>query len=129
MKAKRKSKSKIHLLSIVWGIIFTSFITLAVGSYIINDFIEHGRLFLNELRKDISNPLDPTIYFITYMIGYAVIWWKPLWGSIIIIIASIYYVTVAGFNGPPMFAVPGFLVGALYMAYWLIEGRKQTNVA
>jgi hypothetical protein len=126
MKAKRKSKSNLHLLSIIWGLMFTSFILLAVGSYTIDDFIEHGSLFLNELRKDISNPLDPTLYFFMYIIGYAVIWWKPLWGSIIIITASIYYVSVAGFGGPLIFAAPGFLVGALYMAYWLIEGRIKT---
>ena len=129
MKSKSKPKSKLHLLSIVWGIIFSVFMFLTIGVKIIGGIFEEGRLFLNELLESFSNPLDPTLYFFTYIIGYVVIWWKPLWGSIIIITASIYYVIVGGLGGPPIFAAPGFLVGALYMAYWLIEGRKQTNAA
>ena len=129
MNSKRKPISKLHLLSIVWGLIFTSFILLVVGSKMIIGIIEDGRLFLNELPESFSNPLDPTLYFFTYIIGYVVIWWKPLWGSIIIIIASIYYVTVAGLGGPPIFAGPGFLVGALYLINWFVVRRNQTNAA
>lgn len=129
MKSKSKPKSKLHLLSIVWGLIFTSFMLLAVGSKMIIGIIEDGRLFLNELPESFSNPLDPTLYFFTYIIGYIVIWWKPLWGSIIIIIASVYYVTVAGLGGPPIFAAPGFLVGALYLINWFVVRRNQTNAA
>ena len=73
MKAKSKPKSKLHLLSIVWGLIFTSFMILAVGSKMIIGIIEDGRLFLNELPESFSNPLDPTLYFFTYIIGYVVI--------------------------------------------------------
>ena len=53
--------------------------------------------------------------------------WKPLWGSIIIIAASIFYVTVAGVDGPPIFAVPGFLVSALYLINWFVVRRNQIN--
>ena len=129
MKAKNKAKSKLHLLSIVWGLIFTSFIILAVGSKMIIGIIEDSRLFFHELPESFSNPLDPTLYFFTYIIGYVVIWWKPLWGSIIIIIASIYYVTVGGLDGPPIFAAPGFLVGVLYLTNWFVVRRNQTNAA
>ena len=125
MKAKSKSKSKLHLLSIVWGLIVTSFMALAVGSKIIIGIIEDVHLFINELPESFSNPLDPTLYFFIYMIGYVIVWWKPFWGSIIIIVASVYYVTVGGFDGPPIFAAPGFIVGVLYMAYWFLEIRKK----
>ncbi len=119
-----KTKSKFHLLPKVWGIIFTLFMLLAIGSKM---FIVNGRQFLNELPESLSNPLDPTLYFFIYIIGYAVIWWKPLWGSIIIIAASIFYVTVAGVDGPPIFAAPGFLVGALYLINWFVVRRNQIN--
>ena len=124
-----KTRSKLPLLSKVWGIIFTLFMLLAIGSKMIIGIIENGRQFFNELPESFSNPLDPTLYFFTYIIGYAVIWWKPLWGSIIIITASIFYVTVAGVDGPPIFAAPGFLVGALYLINWFVVRRNQINAA
>ena len=127
-----KTKSKFHLLPKVWGIIFTLFMLLAIGSKMIIGIIEDGRQFFYELPESFSNPLDPTLYFFIYIIGYAVIWWKPLWGSIIIIAASIFYVTVAGGDvgvrgGPPIFAAPGFLVGALYLINWFVVRRNQIN--
>ncbi len=129
MKAKRKSKGKIQLLSIVWGLIFTSFMLLAVGSKMIIGIIEDGRQFLSEIPESFSTWDDPMAYFITYIIGYAVIWWKPLWGAIIIILGSIFYVIIAGISGPPIFAAPGFLVGALYLINWFVVRKNQTNAA
>ncbi len=129
MKAKSKPKSKLHLLSIAWGLIFTSFILLAVGSKIIIGILEDGLGTLKVLPKSFVTWDDPGPYFLTYIIAYAVIWWKPLWGSIIIMAASIYYVIIAGVDGPPIFAAPGFLVGALYLANWFVVRRNQTNAA
>lgn len=127
MKAKRKSRSKIYLLSLIWGIIYTSFILLAVGPKFIGSIIEDGSEFLTELQNSFATWFDPFAYFIVYVIGYAIIWWKPLWGSIIIILSSIFYVIMGGLNGPPIFAVPGFLVGAFYLIDWLLVRRNQTN--
>jgi len=123
-----KTRNKLHLLAIIWGIIFTVFILLAVGSKLIIGIIEDGLQSLYELPKTFSNPLNPTLYFLLYIIGYGVIWWKSLWGSIIIIAASIFYVTIAGVDGPPIFAVPGFLVGTLYLINWYVERRRQLQV-
>lgn len=124
-----KSKSKIHLISVIWGLLVTSFMLLAVGSKIITGIFEDAPQYIIELQESFSDPLAPTLYFFTYIIGYIVIWWKPLWGSIIIILVSIYYVIVAGFDGPPVFAAPGFLVGALYLTDWFIRKRNQTKTA
>ncbi len=129
MEAKSKPKSKLHLLSIIWGLIFTSFMLLVLGSKIIIAIIEDGPQFLSEIPESFSTWDDPIPYFITYIIGYAVIWWKPLWGSIIIILGSIFYVIMAGIDGPPIFAAPGFLVGALYLINWFVVRKNQTNVA
>jgi len=122
-----KSISKLNLFSRIWGILVTLFMLLSVGSYIVVGIIEDSRKFFNQLSESFSNKADPTLYFFCYIIGYLVIWWKPLWGSIIIITASIYYVIVAGLQGPPIFAIPGFIVGALYLINWFIIRAKQTN--
>ena len=124
MKSILKTNSKLHLIILIWGIIFTSLLILTVGSKIVIGFVEDGRLYFNELKESISNPVDPITFFFIYLIGYIIIWWKPLWGSVIIIFVSIYYVAVAGFDGPPIFAVPGFLVGTLYLINWFVENKK-----
>ncbi|MBN1968923.1 MAG: hypothetical protein JW870_06115 [Candidatus Delongbacteria bacterium] len=124
-----KTRSILHVFSKVWGIIFTLFMLLAIGSKMIMEIFEDSHQFLNELPETFSNWRNPTLYFLLYIIGYAVIWWKPLWGSIIIIIASIFYVAVAGLDGPPIFAAPGFLVGALYLINWCTGRKTQINSA
>ena len=129
MKGKRKPKSKLHILALVWGIIFSAFMLLTIGLKFIVSIFEKGTGSLSVSSETFITWDDPAPYFISYIIGYAVIWWKPFWGSIIIMAASIYYVLIAGFAGPTIFAAPGFLVGALYFSYWFIEKRNQTNTA
>lgn len=129
MKSKRKPKSRLHLLSIVWGAIFTGFMMLILGGKNIISLVENGPQPIDEILIEFTKWDDPGPYFYTYMIGYAIIWWKPLWGSIIIILASIFFVIMAGFGGPPIFAAPGFLVGALYLTNWFVDRRNKTYTA
>lgn len=96
---------------------------LFIGMPIISGFSGSGPGTLKITSASFVTWDNPGPYFLTYITGYAIVWWKPLWGSIIIMAASICYVLIAGLKGPPVFAVPGFLVGALYMAYWLNEGN------
>ena len=129
MKSKRKPKSKLHLLSIVWGILFSVFIFLTLGIKVIGGFFDDGPGTTKLSWESFVTWDDPGPYFITYAIGYLIVLWKPLWGSIIIMAASIYIVILQGFDGPPIFAVPGFLVGALYFTYWFVERRKPISTA
>ena len=129
MKTKSKSKSKLQIISTVWGLLFTSFMLLAVGSKLIITIIDNFSEFVAETQDSFSTWHNPTAYFITYLVGYAIIWWKPLWGSIIIIISSIFYIVIGGTDGPPIFAVPGFLVGALYLINWVVVRRNQASAA
>ncbi len=129
MKSKRKPKSRLHLLSIVWGILFSVFIFLTIGVKIVIGIFEDGPGSMKVVPETFVTWDDPSPYFFTYIVGYVLVFWKPLWGSIIIMAASIYYVMIAGVEGPPIFAAPGFLVGALYFAYWFVDRRNQTNAA
>ena len=87
------------------------------------------RHYLIEIPKAFLDWDDPTAFFFTYLIGYAVIWWKPLWGSIIIILGSIIFVIIAGFDGPPIFATPAFLVGLFYLLNWIVSRKNQIKAA
>ena len=102
---------------------------LTIGVKIIIGIFEDGTGSIKLNPETFVTWDDPGPYFFTYIIGYAVVFWKPLWGSIIIMAASIYYVMIQGFDGPPIFAAPGFIVGALYFAYWFFEKRNQINAA
>jgi hypothetical protein len=115
-------------LSLIYGIIVTSLMLLALGSKILIKISEEGFEYLIEIPKAFVSWEDPTALFFTYIIGYVIVWWKPLWGSIIIILASIFYVIIAGFDGPPIFATPTFLVGLFYLLYWNIIRKNKINV-
>jgi len=129
MEGKRKPKSKLHLLALVWGLIFTTLFFLVLGIKIITAIFEDGAQFFSELPKSFVTWDDPMPYFFIYLIAYAITWWKPLVGSIIIILVSIFYVIIAGFDGPPILAAPGLLVGLLYLANWIVERKNQIKAA
>jgi len=130
MISKRKPGSKLHLLSIVWGIIVTSLLSLIIGFLIIEKLIEEGSKYLIEIPKALVDWYDdPTGFFFAYLIGYTVVWWKPLWGSIIIMLGSICYVIISGIDGPPIFAIPTFLVGLFYLLQWIVARKNQINAA
>jgi len=116
-------------LSMVFGIIVSSLLLLIFGVLTLEKLIEEGPKYLIEISKALGDwNDDPTGFVFTYFIGYAVIWWKPLWGSIIILFVSIFYVTIAGFDGPPFLAGPTFLVGLFYLIYSLILRKNKTNL-
>ena len=123
-----KTKKLLKYVSRIWGIIVTSLWVLIFSVLIIEKLIEEGSKYLVEISQALFNWYDdPTGFFFTYLIGYAIIWWKPLWGSIIIIFASTLYVIIAGFDGPPIFAIPTFLVGFFYLLYWNVSRNKKDN--
>jgi hypothetical protein len=35
-----------------------------------------------------------------------------------VILSSLLFVIIAGFDGPPIFAAPGIIVGIFYLLYW-----------
>ncbi|MEN8225056.1 MAG: hypothetical protein ABFS05_06805 [Bacteroidota bacterium] len=129
MKQKRKPKSKIHLLAIVLGILFSAFIFFTIGIKVISGFFDDGPGTIKLSLESFLSWDNPGPYFITYTIGYVLVFLKPLWGSIIIMAANIYLLLFAAFHVPPIFAIIGFVVGALYFAYWFFEKRNHKYAA
>jgi len=114
-------------ISLVYGILVTLVVLLAIVPKITGEFIKKGFGFLTEIIQSFRNWEDPMAFFFVYIIGYTIIWWKPLWGSLIIISVSIFYVLIAGFDGPPFLAVPAFLVGLFYLIYLIASRKKKDN--
>jgi hypothetical protein len=114
----------------IYGIIITSLMLLIFGSSLIFSLFENWPGELKEVLKALIKWYDdPTGFFFTYMIGYAIVWWKPLWGSLIIMLGSIL-ITLININnfGFLIFAVPTFLVGLFYIESWYKKRkRSKTN--
>jgi hypothetical protein len=126
-----KTKSGFSLLIMIYGIIITVLMLLIFGGTLIGDIIEKGP---GEYKKIASALVhwydDPTGFFFTYIIGYAVIWWKSLPGSIIIIAGSLCaaIINIDNLLGFLIFAIPTFLVGFLYLISWF-DNRKTNKIS
>jgi hypothetical protein len=117
----------LSFIPMIYGIIVTSLMLLIFGSALILSVIEKGIVELTEIIRALVHWYDdPTGFFFTYIIGYAIVWWKPLWGSVIIMLGSLL-VTVININnlGFLIFAIPTFLVGFFYLYRVLVCYKKE----
>jgi hypothetical protein len=125
------NKKILKYVSIAFGIIVTLFMLVAFGPKFIGLLDENGIKYLLEVPKAFANWYDdPTAFFFTYFIGYAIVWKKPLWGSVIIIIGDILFFTFNNQNmGTFIFIIPTFLVALFYILYWNVDRNKKLNDA
>jgi len=89
---------------------------------------------ISDLRGGGSPPPDGRAWeghvmiamFATFMAGYAVGWWRVLWGGLLIILAacivSIPFV-IQGNYGSLIFGIPQFVIGVLYVVLHRIDNR------
>lgn len=125
-----KAKDSFSKVPIIVGIIITVLMVFIFGTKLIGSIIDNGP----EQIKVITIALihwydDPTGFFLFYLIGYSIVWWKPLWGSLIIIVVSILITVINIDNlGMLIFSLPTFSVGFLYLVRWN-DTRKNINDA
>jgi hypothetical protein len=71
-----------------------------------------------------------TAMFLIYLAGYAIGWWRSLWGGIVIILAalvvSVPFLVVQGHFNSIIFGLPIFIVGVLYVILHVLELREKT---
>ncbi len=122
-------KKQILTAAMIVGIVVTLFMLLAFGPKFIGSIKEEGLIYLLEIPKAFVDWHDtPIAFFITYFIGFAIVWWKPLTGSIIIIIGGIIFFAFNSQNmGTLIFIFPTFIVAWLYIWYWNIARKEITN--
>jgi hypothetical protein len=111
----------------IYGLVVTALMLLIFGGSIILQLIEKG---VGEIGKYSRACLhwydDPSGFFFTYLIGYALVWWKPLLGGIIIVAGGILVIIVNIDNmGFLIFAAPTLLVGVFYIIKFFSEERKK----
>ena len=121
----RKYNLNLPLKKVV-GFIVTILLLLTVAPTIFGEIKEKGiSFFIVDIPNSFLNwSDDPIAPFFTYIIGYAIVWWKPLWGSMIIMVGS----TISFIMSPSLvsliFVIPMFLVGLLY---WIDERKSEVK--
>ncbi len=121
-------KKILNYVSIALGIIVTLLMLIGFGPKFVGLIADEGISYLFEVPKAFANWYDdPTAFFITYFIGYAIIWWKPIWGSVIILLGDILFFAFNSQNmGIFIFIIPTMLVAVFYILYW-IEKNKESK--
>ena len=123
-------KRLLYYASMIYGILVTLFMLVAFGPKFIGEFQEKGLAYLGEIVAAFGNWYDdPIAFFLTYFIGYAVIWSRQTLGAAIIIIADILFFAFNIQNmGVFIFILPTLLVAILYLLYWY-KYEHTTNTA
>ena len=130
-----ENKGCFPLVTKIVGIIITAWILFLVAVDLIKELKEGIQSFFNNLPTLFTRPfpyIDPNVLIWIYLVGYAIAWWKKLWGSVIIIIVSIYGIIISE-AGDIRFhfmltSLVGFLYFVLYFVNWYDE-RKRKNDA
>jgi hypothetical protein len=118
-----KKEIILPIVSKIYGILITSLMLIAFTPKLFGSAAELGKI-PEHLFKWYDNP---TGFFFTYILGYVIIWWKPLWGSIIIIAGGLLFFISNPNNGMFLliFIIPTFLVSILYIWNWYYTYKKQ----
>jgi len=103
--------------------IISALIVLMFGTKLIGSLLENG---IGKITDSLFHWYDdPTAFILSYLIGYAIIWWKPFLGGIIIIIASLLVFIININNiGFLFFALLTVSVGLLYMFSWYDNKKR-----
>jgi hypothetical protein len=128
-----KKKDSSPLVIKIIGIIITAWIAFLVTFELIKALKRNA---IESFFYDTSNIYtDPNTLILIYLVGYAIVWWKKLWGTVIIIIVSILGIIVsqAGdvqfhFMLTQFHFMLTFLVGILYFLYWNDERKKKKKL-
>lgn len=112
------------------GIIFTMILIIQPVLDIPRELKASNSNFFNYLLTNLfyNSYLNPNAGVLMYLVGYTIVWWKKLWGSIIILTVSIMGFAFSEYSDIRFMYVFVFLVGFLYIMNWNQE-RKRKNDA
>ena len=115
-------------------IIITALILFLFAVDVIKQVNKGIESFFNSFSDLFTSPfpyIDPNILILIYLVGYAITWWKKQWGTVIIIVVSIYGIIISE-AGDVQFCfiltlLAGFLVGFLYFVDWYDKKNRKNN--
>lgn len=112
------------------GIIFTVILIIQPLFDLPRELKASNSNFFNYLLTDsfYNSYLNPNVGVLIYLVGYAIVWWKKLWGSIIILAVSIMGFTFSEYGDIRFMYVFAFLVGFLYIINWNEERKRKNDI-
>ncbi len=121
-----KKKDDLSLVTKFYGIIITAWITFLVVIELYKASKEGVGFFYNASVFTPSYPyIDPNALILIYLVGYAVVWWKKLWGFLIILIVSTLGIIFSQAGDIRFHFFLTFVVGFLYFLNW--RGDRKRN--
>ena len=124
-----KSKNSFLLITKIVGIICTMILIIQPVLDIPRELKASNSNFLNYLLTDLfyNGYLNPNHGVLMYLVGYAIVWWKKLWGSIIILTVSVMGFVFSEYGDIRFMYVFVFLVGFLYIMNWNDERKRKID--
>jgi len=110
-------KKRFFSAKVIVGIVVTLFFVLSFVPKLVLEFVEEGLPYFREIaRSFVDWHDDPTAFVLSYLLGYILLWWKALPGSVLIILACILSVAFNLDNmGFLMFSLLALAVAVLYL--------------
>jgi hypothetical protein len=130
-----ENKGCFPLVTKIVGIIITAWILFLVAFEVIKELNKGIESFFNSFSDLFTRRfpyIDPNVLIWIYLVGYAIAWWKKLWGSVIIIIVCIYGIIISEAGDIRFHFMLTFLVGFLYFVLYFVNRyneRKRKNDA
>lgn len=120
------NKDGLLLITKIVGIVITAWILFLISIELSRDLKEGIEGILNNFFTNHSYPYkDPNVLIMVYFVGYAVVWWKKLWGTVIIAIASIFGIIFSEAGDIQFHFMLTFVVGFLYFLNWIFERKRK----
>lgn len=120
-----KKKDNLSVVTKIFGIIITAWITFLVAIDLVKALkAGNGSFFYNASVFTQTYPyIDPNALILIYLAGYAAVWWKKLWGTVIILIVSTLGIIFSQAGDIRFHFILTFAVGFLYFLNWAYERK------
>lgn len=117
-----KKEQILSYVSKIYGILITLLMLTAFGPKLV------GSVDKLEITSAFNWYDNPTGFFFIYLIGYIIIWIRPLWGSIIIALGCLLFFVVNPENIKflEFFLIPVLLVSVLYLWHRVVKKRQNS---
>ncbi len=111
-----KKKIVLGIITKIYGGLITIFMLSAFGPKLFGT-VDHLSLMPGDLMNWYDNP---TGFFVTYLIGYIIVWFRPLLGACIIAFGALLFFIINPTNIMffLIFILPVLCVALLYLIYW-----------
>ena len=119
-----KKKIVLGMVAKIYGGLITLLLLFAFAPKLFGSWDTIG-----SIPSGIMNWYDnPTGFFITYIIGYIIVWFRPLWGACVMGFGVLLFFAINATNIPflVLFLLPVLSVAVLYLIYWNVS-KKATD--